>query len=122
MDIFSIIKLNLLTFGVNLPALEGENKSKYDDRTLFWGSLHILDLSFKTINFRQTHICVISDCTSFSHFLGNFLLLLKDRSKFITFCIKFKVKKATFLPFKCIIAKLLAFIIKILKNSECSQG
>ena len=31
---------------VNLPSLGSENKSKYGERTLFWGSLHILDLSF----------------------------------------------------------------------------
>ena len=57
------------TFILDLFALIGEKESKYDERTLFGGSLHETDLL--TLNLRNTHICVFRDYLSFSDFLAS---------------------------------------------------
>ena len=55
-------------FILDLFALGGEKISKYNERTLFWGSLQKLDLSVNP-QLRKTHIRVFPDYFSFRHFL-----------------------------------------------------
>ena len=81
----------------DLFALEGEKESKYNERTLFWGSLQKPDLSVNPQSPRDayTHF---SGPFQFQTFFGVLLLFLDIKSKFTGLCTKFYVKQAKFLP------------------------
>ena len=76
-------------FVVNLFALEGERKSKYDKITLFSGSLRRLDCLLR-LSLGKMHKSV-----------AKIVLVLAIFTKLMKFCTEFQVKQARFLASKC---------------------
>ena len=75
-------------------------ESKYDERTLFWGSLQKLFLSVNS-QLPKDAYTIFFGIFQFQAIFDILLLLLDIKSKFIKFCTKFQVKQAKFLLLKC---------------------